>query len=125
MFTNNKGDSNHKPSFNSCLLRIPGTFNSKNGSEVKIIQRNDINNIPSIGNKILREFRLYLVDIDIRKKRISETNEKRDRNPIKSQYYSSIQQYKWIEKLLQTPIEEWRKYALWRILCPYLVNIKN
>lgn len=39
IFTNNKGDSKHKPSFISCLLRIPGTINSKNGSEIKIIQR--------------------------------------------------------------------------------------
>ena len=34
-------------------------------------------------------------------------------------------QYEWIEKLLQTPIEDGRKYALWKILCPYLVNIKK
>ena len=31
--------------------------------------------------------------------------------------------YKWIEKLLQTPIEDYRKIVLWKILCPYLVNI--
>jgi hypothetical protein len=24
-----------------------------------------------------------------------------------------------------TPIEDGRKYALWKILCPYLVNIKK
>ena len=48
IFTNNKKDSQHNPSFKSCLLRIPGTINSKNGSEVKIIQRFDENNIPSI-----------------------------------------------------------------------------
>ena len=48
-------------------------------------------------------------------------------NPsIKSQYHSSASiHYKWIEKLLQTPIEDGRKYALWKILCPYLVNIKK
>jgi hypothetical protein len=27
----------------------------------------------------------------------------------------------WIEKLLQTPLEDFRKYCLWRILCQYLV----
>ena len=31
----------------------------------------------------------------------------------------------WIEKLLKTPIEDHRKLCLWRILIPYLVNIKN
>lgn len=28
-------------------------------------------------------------------------------------------------KILETPIEDGRKYALWKILCPYLVNIKK
>src|SRR6185437_11884438 len=32
---------------------------------------------------------------------------------------------KWIENLLQTPIEDYRKQCLWQILCPYLVNIRN
>jgi non-catalytic primase subunit PriX-like protein len=31
----------------------------------------------------------------------------------------------WIEKLLQTPIDDYRKYAVWRILVPYLVNIRR
>ena len=31
----------------------------------------------------------------------------------------------WIEQLLQTPIHECRKLAIWRILCPYLINIKK
>jgi Primase X len=124
VFTNNKKDSQHNPSFKSCLLRIPGTSNSKNGSEVKIIQSFDANNIPSIDNTIMREFRLYLADIDIRKKEISETNEKRCNN-FKATQYNSIMRYNWIEKLLQTHIEDGRKYALWKILCPYLVNIKK
>ena len=82
-----------------------------------------INKIPSIDNHILREFRLYLADIDIRKK-ITETNKKRGNVSVKSPYHSVIQ-YEWIEKLLETPIEDGRKYTLWKILCPYLVNIKK
>jgi non-catalytic primase subunit PriX-like protein len=31
----------------------------------------------------------------------------------------------WIENLLQTPIEDFRKQCLWQILCPYLVNIRK
>lgn len=31
----------------------------------------------------------------------------------------------WIEKLLQTPIEDFRKTCMWRILCPYLINIRK
>jgi hypothetical protein len=123
IFTNNKKDIHHKPSFKSCLLRIPCTFNSKNGSEVKIIERYDVNNIPSIDNQILREFRLYLADIDIRKK-IAENNKKRKNVSVKSVYHSTVH-YNWIEKLLETPIEDGRKYVLWKILCPYLINVKK
>ncbi|MGZ5550643.1 MAG: hypothetical protein ACXW07_07765 [Nitrososphaeraceae archaeon] len=71
----------------------------------------------------LREFRLYLADVEIRK-RITEDNKKRVKNSVKNPYHLTIQ-YEWIEKLLETPIEDGRKYALWRILCPYLVNIKK
>jgi hypothetical protein len=31
----------------------------------------------------------------------------------------------WIERLLQTPIEDQRKYCLWRIIGPYLLNVKH
>src|SRR3712207_841181 len=31
----------------------------------------------------------------------------------------------WIEKLIQTPVEDNRKFAAWRILAPYLINIKK
>jgi hypothetical protein len=45
---------------------------------------------------------------------------------LKNQYYSQPSiQYEWIDKLLETPIEDGRKYCLWKILCPYLVNIKK
>ena len=124
IFTNNKKDSQHNPSFKSCLLRIPGTSNSKNGSDIKIIQRFDENNIPTIDNHLMRKFRLYLADIDIKKKRISKTNEKRNSNSDTIQY-NSIIQYNWIEKLLETSIEDGRKYTLWKILCPYLINVKK
>jgi hypothetical protein len=31
----------------------------------------------------------------------------------------------WIETLLRTPISESRKYAGWRILAPYLINVRH
>ena len=33
--TNKKGDPQHNPTINSCLVRIPGTINSKYNGEVK------------------------------------------------------------------------------------------
>ena len=37
--SNGKSDPNHNPSFASCLVRIPGSINSKNGNEVQILQK--------------------------------------------------------------------------------------
>jgi len=31
----------------------------------------------------------------------------------------------WIEKLIQTPIDDYRKFAVWRILVPYLIDIRK
>jgi hypothetical protein len=31
----------------------------------------------------------------------------------------------WVEKLLQTPIEDYRSRAVWRILAPYLINVRK
>ena len=31
----------------------------------------------------------------------------------------------WIEKLLQTPLDDYRKFVVWRILAPYLINIRK
>ena len=31
----------------------------------------------------------------------------------------------WIERLLQTPIDDYRKFVVWHILSPYLINIRK
>jgi hypothetical protein len=31
----------------------------------------------------------------------------------------------WVERLLQTPIQDHRKYCIWRILAPYLLNVRH
>ena len=40
-FTNRKSDPQHRPSVRSCLIRIPGTINSKYNQEVTIVQKWD------------------------------------------------------------------------------------
>jgi len=61
--SNNKSDPEHSRglSFKNCMIRIPGSFNSKNGKleEVKIIQKWD-GNRPSI-KPLLYRFDLYLL----------------------------------------------------------------
>jgi hypothetical protein len=127
--SNNKSDPTHNPSFKSCMIRIPGTFNYKcilegKDTEVRIIQRWD-GYRPKI-NLLLGSFHAYLID-----QRIRELQ--RQKNELKEKYHikrnnnnnPSISVIPWIELLLETPIEDYRKNALSLILAPYLINIKK
>ncbi len=121
-FTNGKSDPKHLPSIKSCLIRIPGTINPKNdGKQVKIIQQWD-GRRPSI-QWITTDFRCHLIQ-----KRIDKINERKKEKGKKLSFNATNIQnnkIKWIETLLQTPIEDHRKYCLWRVLIPYLVNIRK
>ncbi len=125
--SNNKADKANNPSFRSCLLRIPNSFNAKclakgeslENSKVKIIQEWNRDR-PSI-KFLLIEFRRYLIT-----QKIKEL--KRKREIERKSGYSSNRGYSnifWIEKLLNTPISDFRKNATNLILAPYLVNIKK
>ena len=131
-FSNKKKDSGHNPSFKSSLLRIPYTFNSKNlnmnnkndriSSEIKIIQEFDKDNIQSISIKLIKDFRLWLAGIDLKRKKISRFQNKSCEIISKS---TIVKRYFWIERLLQTPLPCFRRYCLYHILVPYLVNIRQ
>ncbi len=130
LFSNNKSDPKHNPSFQSLLLRIPFTFNSKcirqdNDSEVKIIQRFDSTKIPQINIPLLRGFRIYLADEDLENKMdgIKRQNKITSQQSVREATIETT--YQWIETLLETPLKDNRKYCLWKILIPYLVNIKE
>lgn len=129
-----KADKSNKPSFRSCLLRIPNSFNGKclkNGytvekSEVKIIQKwNGYR--PIINKELLIDFRRYLIQ-----KKIDEYYyeqkilQKQKRNNQQQSYYNNYSHYyEWIDQILDTPFEDCRKVILDLILAPYLVNIKK
>ena len=125
--SNNKADKANNPSFRSCLLRIPNSFNAKclakgesfENSKVKIIQEWNRNR-PSI-KYLLSDFRRYLIN-----EKIKELNKKREIERM-SGYQSNrgINNIFWIEKLLNTPISDFRKNATNLILAPYLVNSKK
>jgi hypothetical protein len=123
--SNGKCDPQHNKtvSFKNCMLRIPGSINSKNGQTVRIIQRwNGYR--PSI-KLLLEDFYIYLSS-----QRLAELEEKRRQKFISkfgraahgSLPSSTIH---WIERLLQTPISDYRKLAIWRIFVPYLLNIRS
>jgi hypothetical protein len=114
--TNGKGDPKHNPSIYSCLIRIPGTINSKYNETVKTIQKWD--GIEVDAKPILLPFIDHLIQLKIEaeelRKKDSIINLKGNKNKIS-----------WIDKLLETPIPDHRYYCLWHILIPYLVNIKG
>ena len=67
--TNKKGDPQHNPTVNSCLVRIPGPINSKCKEEVKVIQKWDGNRPPI--NYLLRDFRRWLINEKIEQQKLS------------------------------------------------------
>ena len=99
----------------SCLLRIPGSINGKcpdkrarrlsGNYKVKILKR-----WKGVTAKVSNEYLEYFGDYLIQKK-IKENNNSNSytKNKNKNNY---VPYYEWIEKLLQTSIEEYRKRAL-------------
>jgi hypothetical protein len=118
-FTAGKCDPNHRPSVSSCLLRVPGTINSKCNAQVEIVQEWNGEKPPI--NYLLREFRTYLID-----EKFKETYKKDNRRIVKRSIRVSQSCITWwIEKLLANPVADYRKNAVALILAPYLVNIKK
>jgi hypothetical protein len=132
LLTNKKADPCHSNSlsFRNCMLRIPGSFNSKlaklnekgeiinipESAEVKIMQNwNGVR--PSI-KPLLPDFYIHLAD-----SKIKEIH--KNRKPLKYSVYYENNHTRWIETLLQIPISDHRKYALWRIVAPYLINVRK
>ena len=127
MLSNRKMDIQHNKtiSFGNCLLRIPGSHNSKcvaaNGdiedekTEVRIIQKWD-GYRPHI-KLLLGSYYAYLVD---QKQKNNTDNE----NEL-SRYLSDNKTIFWIEKLLSTPLPDYRKMAIWLILSRYLINVRG
>jgi hypothetical protein len=117
----NKSDSQHNytVSFNNCMLRIPGSINSKNGQTVIIIQKWD--GIRPEINYLLAGFSRHIMNekyIELK----NEEKRKLKKSPVQVDQNNHI---KWIERLLQTPLPDHRKYCIWRILVPYLLNVRR
>jgi hypothetical protein len=123
--SNGKADHSHNPTFNSCMLRIPGSVNSKCDKQVNIIQKWN-GHAPAI-NYLLPDFRRYLIQQKINS-RLEEVKIQRrfiDRSNVATIRNGNSHTILWIESLLQTPLSDHRKYCIWRILSPYLLNVKN
>lgn len=107
------------------MLRVPGSLNSKSldkglsteDSKVKIIQEWDRKRVPFTYQ--LGTFHSYLVS--------ERKKEEKRRAPLYTYRLDprNPDNISWIEKLLETPIEDHRHLCLWHILIPYLVNVKS
>jgi hypothetical protein len=140
-FTDNTSDRLHNPTVKSCLLRIPGGLNSKclvgeQEAKVKVRQKWD-GKRPSI-QPLLRDFRRWLIQKRVDDIEELKKQEKKKHNRFhmivtsQSQEYNNsnsknaVNKIKWIEKgILENPLPDYRKYIIWRILCPYLLNIRK
>jgi Primase X len=126
-FTDYAADRLHNPTVKSCLTRIPGSLNSKcvakgEDAEVNIIQRWN-GSRPSI-QPMLREFRRWLIQKKVDAFEKLKKQEKFQMTVSKNQERTNT--IKWIEKgILERPLPDHRKYIIWRILSPYLLNVKK
>ena len=119
--SNYKADKNNNPSFRSCLLRIPGSYRSKYDTKVKIVKKWNGVRAP-ITIDFLEEFRTWLIQkkIDQQKQRQKILVERSI-----NKFDGSSNYYIWIENLIQTPIEDFRKLVIGIILAPYLINVRK
>ena len=120
--SNGKCDPQHNStvSLRNCMLRIPGSINSKNGEPVRVIQEWN-GNRPNI-RYLLEGFYVHLCSQRIEELKSRSTCRKKIPHMGLSMGGNRI---KWIENLLHTPITDHRKFSIWRILVPYLLNIRR
>jgi hypothetical protein len=118
--TGGMSDPQHNSTVNSCLMRIPGTINSKGDKEVCIVQEWDYHR-PSVEHLLPK----YLSVRGI-------PNQDLDRQTVYPKYlqrnykYLSRQiRYIWIDTLLQIPLGDYRKYVMRLIIAPYLIVVKQ
>lgn len=132
--SNGKSDSRFKPSQDSCLLRVPGSLNGKflenkdkrmiGNFKVKVLQRWD-GTRAHVSMDFLEDFRIHLIDRKIKEIKENNNYNNCNRNRTVNNNNNYIPYYEYIERLLQTPIPDFRKLVLWQIICPYLVNIRK
>ena len=114
--SNGKCDKSNYPALRSCLIRIPHTTNSKSKTQVKVIQEWD-GRRPDF-RLLIGSFHAELLakQIERGQKIISDKNLNRTKGaPVHKEIVP------WIEKLIQRPIDDYRKHARDLILIPYLV----
>lgn len=131
--SNGKSDPMHNrtQSFGNCLLRVPGSHNSKcvnanNGvldsdkTAMKILQK--WNGQRPTMMLLIGSFHAHLVDQKMRQNQRDKRRRYQKYGAITGVVPSIIP---WIEKLMTMSLPDYRKYCIWRILAPYLINVRK
>jgi hypothetical protein len=148
LMTYGKAYSNYSNnlSFGNCMVRIPGSYNAKN---IQFDDNGQIVNIPPKSEfKIVQPWNGYKPNIRwflhdywmhlIREKNNEVLNGlRKDQKRLRSQCrrgidptqcQQSCQQVNkidWIESLYRKPLNDFRKFCIWRIFAPYFINIRR
>ena len=140
-WTDGKNDACNKPSIKSCLLRVPGSINSKNNKIVEIVQ--DWNGKRLEANKLLQDF--YIKSAG--KKLVCRSKQREGgyvydyhsttlplhyRYPVAAMCSTTITTttvsngIAWIDTILGNGgMSDYRKILIDLVIVPYLVNIKQ
>lgn len=124
-----KSDAVHNGtvSFNNCMMRVPGTINSKSNedNQVRIIIPAIIHDKDKIPNmkSLIGSFYVHVKESELKEKEklVSSWNINLPESGL-DKVPSTIS---WIETLLQTPLDDHRKFAVWMILPQYLMNVRR
>jgi hypothetical protein len=138
--SNGKCDEQHNKvtSLKNCLLRIPGSINSDGMAQVKILEKWDgeskldlsplyqkfqHDNYRRLAKKVVKPHTIFSQNSRLARqvKLLEQFCQQKTRNNGKH----DNDFIPWIERLLKTPIPDHRKYCIWRILAPYLINVKH
>jgi hypothetical protein len=137
LLSDNKADQSHwrSVSFNNCMLRIPNSLNysccikSDDGRIINIpydarvrIEKYWDGNTPIVGRLLLKQYYNYLQFAAIR-----DIREQRQRRRMygRARECTNIHDYDYIEKLFNKPLDDFRKFCIWKIFVPYFINVKR
>jgi hypothetical protein len=126
LMTNGKADPAHNSSvsFGNCMVRIPNSYNSKyekNQSMVRIVQLSN-NYKPNI-RYLLEGLWEHL--IQLRNNEVLERARFEMKHPYDVSPSQPPERWDWVERLLQKPLDDFRKYCITFVLIPYFLNIKR
>jgi hypothetical protein len=141
--TNGKADQHHNPSIKSCLFRVPGTINSKAKAAgkdpfVRIVQgkypylklglpQHHNNRLSRPTNTFLNKFLASLIQ-EVIDAKVEKLNRRRYFTRIgnnNNNNNNSNNSMSWVDRLLQTPVEDGRKNLIFWVLAPYLITVRG